>query len=433
MLSAILLQLLITASARAQWTPMPQEFADQYGAKCLDGSPPSYSLLKQDPHRWILFIEGGGWCFAPSTCEEMANSPLGSSRHFAAAPPAAPWNGIGGLLSPDPRENPRFFNFTFLFLHYCDGSSHTSNATAIRNGRWHRGRPNLEAQIQYQIATAGLASAQEVILSGGSAGGFSAYLGLDFVRTLLPPAVRLVGAPDAGFFIDIPNAANTSNVFRNDFVGMDPIWNSTGSGSLNALCLSAFPSDQKWRCFFPENAAPYIHTPWHSMMSAYDLAASSIILQLGCIGVKCSPQQMAQQQAYRETFLAMLAPAVASFPGTGAYVDSCLVHEQNVDYCNTQPVPNCRGWNKYNISVPGFPPAQTPQQGFTLWYDALMGRWDEVVAERAAWGLEVAASAHLGPSAHPARAKPQAGIFMVDPLLWPDNLSCKWNGTGPPN
>ena len=41
---------------------LEQPFADRYGAKCLDGSPPSYYILNQQnvSSRWILFIEGGG-------------------------------------------------------------------------------------------------------------------------------------------------------------------------------------------------------------------------------------------------------------------------------------------------------------------------------------------------------------------------------------
>jgi hypothetical protein len=37
---------------------------------------------------------------------------------------------VGGLLSTDPAVNPRFAtNASFVFAHYCDGSSFTSNAT----------------------------------------------------------------------------------------------------------------------------------------------------------------------------------------------------------------------------------------------------------------------------------------------------------------
>jgi hypothetical protein len=39
-------------------TVLPQAFADAYGAKCLDGSPPAFYSLVQDPAKWVLFIEG---------------------------------------------------------------------------------------------------------------------------------------------------------------------------------------------------------------------------------------------------------------------------------------------------------------------------------------------------------------------------------------
>jgi hypothetical protein len=288
-----------------------------------------------------------------------------------------------------------------------------------------------------------MGGAQEVILSGGSAGGFSAFLGLDFVRGLLPQTVRLVGAPDAGFFADLPTYSNASHhAFSDSLRVMDAVWNSTGSGSLNAQCLEAHrASGELWRCFFPENAAPYIHTPWHAMMSAYDLAAKDLILQLGCAGVTCGAAQRQAMLAYRQSFLAALGQSVAAFPGNGAFIDSCLVHEQNVDYCSTQPVPNCRGWDKYTVSqtTEGNYPPLTPQAGFSLYYDWLMAHWGEVARARAAWGARVAASVAGGPGAHPLRqgpppalAAPAAQIFIVDATTWPGNPSCPWNGTGPP-
>lgn len=86
------------------------------------------------------------------------------------------------------------------------------------------------------------------------------------------------------------------------------------------------------------------------MMSAYDLATLSMILQLGCIGVTCTADKLSAMLEWRSTFLDTLRPAIYSAPYNGAFITSCLVHEQNVDYCNTQSVPNCRGWNKYITS-----------------------------------------------------------------------------------
>ena len=34
--------------------PIPQPFADSYGAACLDQSPPIHYTLRQDPSRWII-------------------------------------------------------------------------------------------------------------------------------------------------------------------------------------------------------------------------------------------------------------------------------------------------------------------------------------------------------------------------------------------
>jgi hypothetical protein len=172
------------------------------------------------------------------------------------------------------------------------------------------------------------------------------------------------------------------------------------------------------------------------MMSAYDLATLSMILQLGCIGVTCTPDKLSAMLAWRGTFLDTLRPAVFSAPYNGAFITSCLVHEQNVDYCNTQSVPNCRGWNKYNITAPGYAPQLSPQRGFSVWYDSLQSSWEEVVKVRAAWAVRVAESAARGPLAHPSHADVSAtagNVYIIDPLTWPSNPSCPWNGTGPPS
>lgn len=49
----LLLAAAAAASAAAQWklTVLPQAFADAYGAKCLDGTPPAYWSIMQDPKK----------------------------------------------------------------------------------------------------------------------------------------------------------------------------------------------------------------------------------------------------------------------------------------------------------------------------------------------------------------------------------------------
>jgi O-palmitoleoyl-L-serine hydrolase len=121
---------------------------------------------------WVIFAEGGGWCWTPSQCEGRARGYLGSSNGLAAT------FSPGGIASSVPATNPHFANATLVFLHYCDGASFASNASAQgEGGLWHRGRPNLAALFGHLAASQGLASASRVIFSGGSAGALAVYLG----------------------------------------------------------------------------------------------------------------------------------------------------------------------------------------------------------------------------------------------------------------
>ena len=66
---------------------------------------------------------------------------------------------------------------------------------------------------------------------------------------------------------------------------------------------------------------------------------------------------------------------------SGAYVPSCWVHEENVDYCSNQGSPNCVGWSPaepgskkwgYTTSILSDTLQQqlTPQQAFGMYYDS---------------------------------------------------------------
>lgn len=121
--TALLLSSSTTVFAQdLQLTVLPQAFASQYGAACLDGSPPAFYSYAGDPQKWILFIEGGGWCFDPAgpnqtiiNCAGRAQGGGGSSNGMGAT------FNAGGLLSPDPKINPHYANHTMVFIHYCDG------------------------------------------------------------------------------------------------------------------------------------------------------------------------------------------------------------------------------------------------------------------------------------------------------------------------
>ena len=61
-----------------------------------------------------------------------------------------------------------------------------------------RGKRNLDAMLGFLKETHGLTEAQEVLLSGGSAGGLSTYLHADYVRSQFATEVKFKAAPISG-------------------------------------------------------------------------------------------------------------------------------------------------------------------------------------------------------------------------------------------
>jgi hypothetical protein len=82
---------------------------------------------------------------------------------------------------------------------YCDGGSFSGDRTEsiIVNGTqlFFRGRRILDAVLDYLKESHGLASATEVLLSGGSAGGLSTFLHADYVRSQFGQEVKFGAAP----------------------------------------------------------------------------------------------------------------------------------------------------------------------------------------------------------------------------------------------
>lgn len=118
---AFFLATLSCVNAQLSAMVLPQTFADIYGAKCLDGSPPAIYYKLGDPNRWILFLEGGGWCADTTYNSTVANC------FGRAAGGGGSSNGIhngssmdvGGIMSTNPAVNPHFYNASLVFHHYC--------------------------------------------------------------------------------------------------------------------------------------------------------------------------------------------------------------------------------------------------------------------------------------------------------------------------
>ena len=102
--------------------------------------------------------------------------------------------------------NPTFHNANRVVLWYCDGASFSGDAaepnTKTGTTLYFRGRRVLDAMIDALLANHGLDTAEEVLVSGGSAGGLAAFLHTDYLRSRMPRSVRrFKSSPVSGFFL----------------------------------------------------------------------------------------------------------------------------------------------------------------------------------------------------------------------------------------
>lgn len=113
------------------------------GAMCLDGTPAGYYIRRGHPNKWLVHLQGGGWCLSEADCLERAglhmfeecplppawghNSVFGSSRCWPprGLPPAD--GGPHGMFSSEQSVNPLFHDYTKVWLMYCDGGSFSGN------------------------------------------------------------------------------------------------------------------------------------------------------------------------------------------------------------------------------------------------------------------------------------------------------------------
>ena len=232
---------------------------------CLDGTPFGYyARLGRDTRHWVVMLEGGGWCPDPYQCylrtlPSYSGGNLGSSKNW----PAWSWGWWFG---------PRFVDWSFLSLPYCDGASYSgagwdpletpyggANGTSL----YFRGAANLRAAIADALQRFGVAGTiEEVVVTGGSAGGLSTTLHVDRIRDLMG-AGAAAGMPQCGYFpaynasCEGPRPSiwcNATDQFRATFT----MQNATGA--MMPACLQSNAAEP-WRCFLAPVATPFVESP----------------------------------------------------------------------------------------------------------------------------------------------------------------------------
>jgi len=273
------------------------DYVGATGARCLDGSPQRFWLRRNaSSSKFVLHLMGGAWCESAALCAARAYAYecyLGSSRPecFTRAPgdeiPGVPYAdtmdfaeipGVlgarwgGGLLVNDPARNPLTAGWNAVEASYCSGDGWVGDQAAPTvvtfNGTanlplYFRGGRNFAAVVDSLIKTAGLGDADEVVLTGSSAGGLAVYSHCGALAALLP-RTRVLCVPDSGYFF----AADKGWPGAVHWIAS----NGNATAFLNQACVAARAraGADPLACMLPEVASPFIAQPLFIMNSRFD-------------------------------------------------------------------------------------------------------------------------------------------------------------------
>jgi hypothetical protein len=366
-------------------------------SSCLDGSP--YGIYwspgtGNGTTNWMVYFQGGGWCYSEADCYGRSKGSLGSSTKWAKTS-----NPMGGLMSDDCTANPQFCTWNKVWMPYCDGNSFSGQLTEpvsfYGNNLYFRGHYNMRAAfnaIMTDVVKAPVpySQAADIMLTGCSAGGLSTYLHADYVAANFikpnrpsPPGQSRPGyygaVPVSGFFLDAPNV-DGQHIYRDEIQVINALSNASAPGGTNDACLAANPGSNAWKCNMAPYVYQYITTPIFPLNSAYDSWQTGCILTSepvsnlnntqvngNCSAVPgwyncskseeaCTPAQIsAGYNPYRAQFIAaMNATNTAGKRGNGGFINSCHTH------CEGQG----GGYDTYAIG------GITMQQAVTAWWNS---------------------------------------------------------------
>ncbi len=202
----------------------------------------------------------GGWiCHDEDSCRERAV--LESPRMSSARWP--PTRSTGGILSADPTENPHLSDANHVFVPYCSSDSWSGTRRGGKGQLSFLGSAILRQVIAELSSFEDLLHADELYLSGSSAGAIGVLVNLDAVSDALTPAgVNVRGIVDSGWFLDdhgcgshddgsFPSSSRCKFI-RDLKVGME-MWRAKVPES----CRTEF-ADEPWKCYIGYRMYPLI-------------------------------------------------------------------------------------------------------------------------------------------------------------------------------
>ncbi|XP_070569115.1 palmitoleoyl-protein carboxylesterase notum1-like isoform X2 [Ptychodera flava] len=262
----------------AELPTMTLKYLQNTSVTCNDGSPAGYYLRKSfGSKRWLIFLEGGWYCFDDGSCNSrwQSTQSLMSSKGWSAERTGS------GLLSADPEENPNWWNANTVFIPYCTSDVWSGASAAANRGEFSFMGSLVVEEVIRELMPHGLIVANKVLLAGSSAGGTGVLINLDKVTDMLRAAGSLAqirGLCDSGWFLDSVNhgkhqCTNTLSCSPTEAIKRGiKLWN----GQIPDRCKVAHSAEEQWNCFFGYKIYPTLQTPVFIFQWLFDEAQLTV-------------------------------------------------------------------------------------------------------------------------------------------------------------
>ncbi|KAK1886384.1 Palmitoleoyl-protein carboxylesterase notum1a [Dissostichus eleginoides] len=273
-----LAQSLYPCSAQKLDQDMKLNFLKNDSVTCNDGSAAGYYIKEsKGSKRWLLFLEGGWYCFNRQTCDSRYET----MRRLMSSTKWPQTRTGTGIMSPQPEENPHWWNANMVFIPYCS-SDVWSGATPKTNQSDYAFMGSLIIkEVVNELLTKGLDNAKVLLLAGSSAGGTGVLLNVDRVAEQLESlghgGVQVRGLADSGWFLDNKQYKITACLDTISCAPTEAIKRGIRywGGLVPESCRQAHVG-QEWNCFFGYKVFPTLKSPVFVVQWLFDEAQLTV-------------------------------------------------------------------------------------------------------------------------------------------------------------
>uniref|UniRef100_A0A8D2ZXP9 Uncharacterized protein n=1 Tax=Scophthalmus maximus TaxID=52904 RepID=A0A8D2ZXP9_SCOMX len=273
-----LAQSLYPCSAQKLDQDMKLHFLENASVTCNDGSPAGYYIKEsKGSKRWLLFLEGGWYCFNRQTCDSRYETMrrLMSSTEW-------PQTRTGtGILSPQPEENPHWWNANMVFIPYCSSDVWSGATSKTDHSDYAFMGSLIIKEVVNELLTKGLDNAKVLLLAGSSAGGTGVLLNVDHVAEQLQSqghtGVQVRGLADSGWFLDNKQYKFTECLDTISCAPTEAIKRGIRywGGLVPESCRQAHVGEE-WNCFFGYKVYPTLKSPVFVVQWLFDEAQLTV-------------------------------------------------------------------------------------------------------------------------------------------------------------